>query len=319
MTTLITGVSGFAGRHLAQHLLESGEQVFGADTDEGARKRLGPLERKIGFLYGDVRNPRKMGVVLKKTRPDRIYHLAAQASVAGSLRRPVATVDVNVTGTIGLLEAVKRESPETHVLFPSSADVYGRVRPQDVPIRETHPPAPRNPYAASKLAAEEICRQYVRAYGLHVVIARCFNHTGPGQARGFVVPDFASQIARLERGEGKAELRVGNLKARRDLTDVRDVVKGYRLLIEKGKSGEVYHLGRGRACAIAEVLELLIHMSDKPVRVVQDPSRQRPSDLPILVASLTKTRRRTGWRAEIAIEQTLADTLDYWRAHGHTS
>ena len=225
MTALITGVCGFVGHHLARHLLESGEQVFGTYLDDEDRRRIGDLGKHVALLQGDVRDPRKMGLVLRKTRPDSIYHLAAQASVALSLSRPVLTVDVNVTGTAGLLEAVKRESPDTPVLFPSSSDVYGLVHPRDVPIRETHAPAPRNPYAASKLAAEEICRQYVRTHGLRVVMTRSFNHTGPGQACGFVVPDFASQIARLESSKGKAVLKVGNLNARRDLSDVRDIVR----------------------------------------------------------------------------------------------
>jgi GDP-4-dehydro-6-deoxy-D-mannose reductase len=316
MTALITGICGFAGRHLARHLLDEGVQVFGTDLESADFRSLGPLARQLGLLHGDVRNPRKMGMVLRKTRPDTIYHMAAQASVAVSFDRPVSTVDVNVTGTAGLLEAVKRESPDSHVLFPSSSDVYGKVRPQDVPIRETQVPAPNNPYAASKLAAEEICRQYVRTYGLQVVIARSFNHTGPGQARGFVIPDFASQIAHLEKTRGKAELRVGNLNARRDLSDVRDIVKGYELLAEQGKPGEVYHLGSGEAHRIGDLVEMLLSLATKPVTVVKDPARQRPSDLPILAASLAKTRRKTGWHTKIPLEQTLVDTLDYWRTHG---
>jgi len=316
MTALITGICGFAGRHLAQHLLDCGEHVFGTYLDAADRALLGPLARKVGLLQGDVRNPQKMGVVLRKTEPDVIYHLAAQASIAVSFVKPVATVDTNVTGTVGMLEAVRRERPGTRVLFPSSADVYGLVRPKDVPIRETHPTAPRNPYAVSKLAAEEVCRQYARTYGLSVIIARSFNHTGPGQAQGFVIPDFASQIARLEKQRGGV-LKVGNLNARRDLSDVRDIVRGYRLLAAKGKPGEVYHLGSGKAHRIKDLLELLLNMASGPVKIQRDPARQRPSDLPILMADTGRTRRRTGWRTQIPLERTLADTLEYWRTHGH--
>jgi GDP-4-dehydro-6-deoxy-D-mannose reductase len=316
MTALITGICGFAGRHLAQHLLDSGEHVFGTYLEPGDRALLGPLERRVGLLQGDVRNPRKMGVVLRKTQPDVIYHLAAQASIAQSFVKPVATVDTNVTGTVGVLEAVKREAPKSRVLFPSSADVYGLVRPKDVPIRETQPLLPRNPYAASKVAAEEVCRQYARTYGLAIVIARSFNHTGPGQAPGFVIPDFAMQIAALERRARGGTLKVGNLKARRDLSDVRDVVRGYRLLARKGKPGEVYHLGSGEAHRIGDFLAMLLKLAKVPIKVVADPARQRPSDLPILVADCSRTRRRTGWRTRIALERTLADTLDYWRTYG---
>jgi GDP-4-dehydro-6-deoxy-D-mannose reductase len=317
MTALITGICGFAGRHLAQHLLDCKEHVFGTYLDAADRDLLGPLARKVGLLQGDVRNPQKMGVVLRKTQPDVIYHLAAQASIAVSFIRPVATVDTNVTGTVGMLEAVKREAPNTRVLFPSSADVYGLVRPKDIPIKESHPTAPRNPYAVSKLAAEEVCRQYARTYGLSIIIARSFNHTGPGQARGFVVPDFASQIAQLERQRGGGTLKVGNLNARRDLSDVRDVVRGYRLLAAKGKPGDVYHLGSGKAYRIKDLLLQLVQMASVPVRIERDPARQRPSDLPILMADPGKTRRKTGWRPEIPLEQTLIDTLEYWRRHGH--
>jgi GDP-4-dehydro-6-deoxy-D-mannose reductase len=319
MTALITGICGFAGRHLAQHLLESGENVFGTYLDFADRALLGPLERRVGLLQGDVRNPRKMGVVLRRTQPDVIYHLAAQASIAVSLVKPVATVDTNVTGTIGVLEAVKRESPGARVLFPSSSDVYGLVRPKDVPIRETQPVAPRNPYAASKVAAEEICRQYARAHGLSIVIARSFNHTGPGQAPGFVIPDFASQIAALERRRRGGTMKVGNLAARRDLSDVRDVVRGYRLLALKGKPGEIYHLGSGQARRIGDYLAMLLEMAKVQIKITADPARQRPSDLPILVADCARTRRRTGWRPRVALERTLADTLDYWRTYGKDS
>lgn len=316
MTTLITGICGFAGRHLAQHLLDCGEHVFGTYLDAADRALMGPLAHKVGLLQGDVRNPKKMGVVLRKTQPTVIYHLAAQASIALSFVRPVATIDTNVTGTVGLLEAVKRETPKTRVLFPSSADVYGLVKPKDVPIKETHPTAPRNPYAVSKLAAEEVCRQYARTYGLSIIIARSFNHTGPGQAPGFVIPDFASQIARLEKQRGGGTLKVGNLNAKRDLSDVRDIVRGYRLLAAKGKPGEIYHLGSGRAHRIKDLLALLVEMATAPIKIENDPARQRPSDLPILMADVGRTRRKTGWRTEISLERTLANTLEYWRMHG---
>ena len=317
MTALITGICGFAGRHLAQHLLDKGVQVFGTYLDPADRKYLGPLHKQVGLLHADVRNVHKMATVLRKTLPHRIYHLAAQASVGLSLTRPVLTVDINVTGTAGLLEAVKRESPESRVLFPSSSDVYGKVRRKDVPVLETHAVRPENPYAASKLAAEEICRMYVRSYGLEIVIARSFNHTGPGQAKGFVVPDFASQIARLERTRGKAQLKVGNLNAQRDISDVRDIVRGYRLLAMKGRAGQVYHLGSGKSTKIKDVLNMLTAMSSKRVEIIRDPTRQRPSDLPILEADVNKVKRLTGWHTVIPLEKTLMDTLEYWRADGH--
>lgn len=316
MTALITGICGFAGRHLAQHLLDKGVQVFGTYLDPDDRKLLGPLHSRVGLLHADVRNVHKMAMVLKKTRPHRVYHLAAQASVGLSLTRPVLTVDINVTGTIGLLEAVRRESPETRVLFPSSSDVYGKVRRKDVPVKETQDPRPESPYAASKLAAEEICRMYARSYGIEVVIARSFNHTGPGQAPGFVVPDFALQIARQERTRGKARLKVGNLNARRDISDVRDIVRGYRLLAMKGRAGQVYHLGSGKAIKIRDMLNMLTAMSTKPIEIVRDLKRQRPSDLPILEADVKKVRRLTGWHTTIPLEKTLMDTLEYWRADG---
>jgi GDP-4-dehydro-6-deoxy-D-mannose reductase len=316
MTALITGICGFAGRHLAAHLLSKRVQVFGTYLDPADRKLLGPLHKQVGLLHADVRNVHKMAMVLRKTQPHRVYHLAAQASVGLSLERPVMTVDVNVTGTAGLLEAVRRESPETRVLFPSSSDVYGIVRRKDVPIKETQGVAPQTPYAASKLAAEEICQMYVRSHGLEIVIARSFNHTGPGQAPGFVVPDFASQIAKLEKSRGKPRLKVGNLNARRDISDVRDIVRGYRLLAMKGRAGQVYHLGSGSAVKIKDVLGMLTEMSEKSIEIIADPKRQRPSDLPIVQADVKKVKRLTGWHAAIPLETTLTDTLEYWRTHG---
>jgi GDP-4-dehydro-6-deoxy-D-mannose reductase len=316
MTALITGVCGFVGQYLAAHLLDSGEQVFGTYLDSDDRSRMSrKLATQVGLLQGDVRQPRKMGRILQKTQPDAIYHLAAQASVGASFERPVATMDVNVSGVVGLLEAVKRESPGTPVLFPSSSEVYGKVRPGQIPIKETMVAAPTNPYAVSKLAAEEMCRFYARSFDLKIVVARSFNHTGPGQARGFVIPDFASQVAELELKSGKRRLRVGNLAARRDLSDVRDIVRGYRLLLRKGKPGDIYHLGSGQAYKIADLLKMLLNLADKNITVEVDPALKRPSDIPILKASLAKTRRKTGWKPAIPIEQTLGDTLLYWRMH----
>ena len=316
MTALITGVCGFVGQYLAAHLLASGQQVFGTYLDSEDRARMsGALARKVGLLQGDVRNPRKMGVVLRRTQPDAVYHLAAVSSVGMSLSRPVATMDVNVSGTTGLLEAIKRESPRTPVLFVSSAEVYGRVRPAHVPIQETQAPAPRNPYAASKLAAEEVCHYYERTFGLRIVVARSFNHTGPGQSQGFVIPDFASQVAQIERHGGRGTLRVGNLNARRDISDVRDIVRGYRLLMQKGKPGDVYHLGSGRAHRVGDLLKWLLAFSTHNIKVERDPERMRPSDIPVLLASVDKVRRRTGWRSTVPIETTLLDTLNYWRKH----
>lgn len=315
MTALITGVCGFVGQYLATHLLACGEHVFGTYLDAEDRARMGALSRRVGLLQGDVRNPKKMGVVLRRTQPDAVYHLAAISSVGMSWSRPVATMDVNVSGTTGLLEAIKRESPTTPVLFASSAEVYGRVRQSEVPIRETHAVAPRNPYAASKLAAEEVCHYYERAFGLRIVVARSFNHTGPGQQTGFVIPDFASQVALLERPGARGSLHVGNLEARRDLSDVRDIVRGYRLLLTKGTAGAVYHLGSGRAHRVGDLLETLLAMATRPIHVEKDPKRMRPSDIPVLLGSLSKTRRATGWHAMIPIERTLSDTLAYWRKH----
>lgn len=316
MTSLITGICGFAGRHLTEHLVASGDRVVGTYLDQGDQKNLGRLRRSVSLYRCDLRDPKKMASLIRRVRPDRIYHLAAQASAALSFDRPVLTVDVNVTGTASLLEAIRRELPKVRVLFLSSADVYGLVRPKDTPVKETHPPAPRNPYAASKLAGEELCRQYRRSFGLDVVIVRVFNHTGPGQALGFVVPDFASQIASLEKRGGRRRIKVGNLEAKRDISDVRDIVRGYRLLMMKGKSGEVYHLAGGKVYKMRTILEMMLKLALVPIEVVADPARQRPSDLPILSGSASKTRRATGWRPTIPIETTLADALDYWRAYG---
>jgi len=317
MTSFVTGICGFAGSHLAAHLLDVGETVAGTFLETADQANLGSLRKQIRLLQGDIRDTKRMRSLLRRTKPDIIYHLAAQASAALSFHQPVLTADINVTGTASLLEAMRQECPESRLLFLSSADVYGLVRPRDVPLKETQPPAPRNPYAASKLAGEELCRQHMRSYGLQIVIVRCFNHTGPRQAPGFVVPDFAMQIARLERSRGKREMKVGNLEAQRDISDVRDIVRGHRLLARKGKPGEVYHLASGKVYRIRAVLDMMLQLADVPIAVANDPRRQRPSDLPILAGSIAKTKRATGWRPTIPLTDTLARTLDYWRMYGN--
>jgi GDP-4-dehydro-6-deoxy-D-mannose reductase len=251
--------------------------------------------------------------LLKEVRPDRIVHLAARSSVADSLRDPWGTFAVNAGGTVSLLEAAAAAAPEARILIVGSAEAYGEVREDELPLTEDRPLMPLTPYGISKAAAEQVALFYGRTRGLDVVVARAFNHTGPGQEPTFVCSDFARQIARIEAGRGAAVMRVGDLTARRDFADVRDVVRAYGLILERGNPGEIYNVCSGKARSIGEILDILRGFADTSIAVEADPARGRSEDVPTLVGSFAKLETAAGWRPEIPLERTLKDLLDYWR------
>lgn len=296
MSFLVTGARGFVGRHLLEHLRQEGEEAVGTDRLDG-----GPaLEDTEGLVR-----------LMTDVRPEVVVHLAAQADVGGSWTRTLETFRTNVEGTLNVLAAA-REAGVRRVVAVTSADVYGIVTEDELPIDETAPLRPVSPYAASKAAADMVCIQAGLGYGQDVIRVRAFNHLGPGQSDRFVASAIASRVAQAELS-GATEIRVGNLDTRRDFTDVRDVVRAYRLLALHGRPGEAYNVCSGVDVSVAEVVERLIGLSTVPLRLVVDPELVRPVDLPALRGSYDKLRADTGWEPTVPLEQTLADVLDDWR------
>jgi GDP-4-dehydro-6-deoxy-D-mannose reductase len=290
---LITGARGFVGGHLTTHLEAHGDEVIGADLD------------------ADITDAEAIRKAIVEVQPDAVYHLAAASHVGNSWSAPVEVLRVNAEGTLNVLLSCV-EAEVDRVVVVGSAEEYGRVRPEDLPLRETSPLRPVSPYGASKAAAEHLAVQAHLGHGLPVLMVRPFNHLGPGQSDRLVASTLAHQIARNEIEGGEVVL-AGDLSPRRDFTDVRDVVRAYRLLIEHGEPGEVYNVCSGVGTPISEVAETLIGSSGRPMRVELDPERLRPVDLPELRGDNTKLAAATGWAPEIPLEQTLGDLLEWWR------
>lgn len=300
MRALVTGASGFVGRHLCDHLSSLDDDVVGTDR--------APHD---GSLALDILDPERAASVLTDVKPDVVYHLAGWADVGASWTHPQEALRANAEGTMNVLAAC-RAAQVDRVLVVSSADVYGIVAEDDLPITEQHPLRPVSPYAASKAAADFLAVQAGCGYGQEVVRVRAFNHLGPGQGEGFVASAIASRIARNEL-DGGDEVPVGNLAARRDFTDVRDVVRAYRLLIELGTPGEVYNVCSGKAVAVQRLADRLLALAERPMRLVIDQDRYRPVDVPAVVGDSSRLRAATGWEPEIPLDRTLADLLGYWR------
>lgn len=312
MKAYITGICGFAGGYLTELLLREGCAVFGTKLPQEARPAHLPPD--VTVWDADLLDADSIERSLSNCRPDALFHLAAQSSVAHSWKDPKRTFEVNVNGTLTLLEGVRRYVPGCRVLLAGSSEQYGKTPPEAVPISETHPLDPANPYAVSKAAQEMLGRLYASARGLQVVMARAFNHTGPRQMPEFVLPDFSQRIARIEQGKMTPVLKVGNLDAVRDFTDVRDVAAAYYALFRSGLPGEVYNIGSGEGYAIRHLLSELLAMSAATIRVEQDPDRIRPSDVPVLICDHAKITAQTGWKPRIPMQQTLQDVLDFWRS-----
>lgn len=292
MRAFLTGGSGFVGRWLAAHLQACGDEV--AELPEGV----------------DVLQAEQVAEHLRASAPDVVYHLAALTHVGRSWEAPSETLQVNALGTLNVLEAARTCPAPPSMLLVSSAEVYGSGLGR--PLDEQAELLPVSPYAASKVAAEFLGVQAHEGRGLRVVRARPFNHVGPGQAPFFVVSALARRVAEAEQAGG-GEVRVGNLTPRRDFTDVRDVVRAYRLLAERGEAGAAYNVCSGRALAVSEILERLVAHAKAEVRVVEDPELVRPIDVPVLLGDPAALHRLTGWRPEIDLDRTLADVLEHWR------
>jgi GDP-4-dehydro-6-deoxy-D-mannose reductase len=316
MRVLITGITGFAGSHLAEYILAEhpGVEVFGLVRWRSRMENILGILDKVVLKEGDLKDVVSLRAVLDQVRPDRIFHLAAQSFVPSSWKLPAETFAINAIGEIHLFEAALSLKLQPRIQIAGSSEEYGMVYPDEVPMKETNPLRPLSPYAVSKVAQDLLAYQYFKSYGLHTIRTRGFNHTGPRRGDVFVTSNFAKQVAEIEKGKREPVVRVGNLEAKRDFSDVRDVVRAYWLAVEKGEPGDVYNIGTGRAYAMKEVLDTLLALSKVKVRVEVDPDRLRPSDVPILLSDCSKFRRLTGWEARIPFTKTMADLLDYWRA-----
>ena len=311
---LITGITGFVGSHLAEHLLgQPGLDVFGMRRWRSRTEHIDHLSRKISIVECDLRDQVSVTRAVAQVRPEKIFHLAAQSFVPTSWHAPEESLHTNVLGTLHLFEAVRQAGLDPWIQVAGSSEEYGMVRPDEVPIREENPLRPLSPYGVSKVGADMLGYQYHQSFGMKIVRTRAFNHTGPRRGDVFVESNFAKQIVDIEKGRQEPVIRVGNLDARRDYTDVRDIVRAYRLSLEKCEPGEVYNICSGRSWVIREVLDLLLARSKVKVRVEPDPARMRPSDVQILEGDFSKFRGATGWKPEIPFERTLDDILAYWR------
>ena len=310
MKILITGICGFVGGYLSRCLARAGHVVCGTRL-EGERVPDFLRDTEIHVL--DLTQKDAVGDVLRESEPDAVCHLAAQSSVALSWRDPAQTWEVNVIGLIHLLEGIRAMDSNPRILLIGSSEEYGKVTPEEIPLREDHSLRPGNPYAAGKAAQEMLGRLYAEAYGMDIIMVRAFNHTGPGQAPTFVIPDFAKRIAAMEKGQMPKELLVGNLEVVRDFSDVRDIVRGYAMLLEQGRAGEVYNIGSGQGYSIRDLLQRLLAMTVEAIAVSRDPARMRPSDVPVLIGDIRKITDHTGWKPEIPMDTTLRDVLEDWR------
>lgn len=306
MRVLVTGAAGFAGSHLVERLTHEGHDVWGM-----IRPQETPAVKIPQLLMGDLLDLQSLHDAFEAAQPDVVFHLAGQADVGLSWKLPVLTMQVNTIGTINLLEALIAFG-RPRLIAITSADVYGPLPLEAMPINGYSTPKPYHPYAVSKLAASDFLTLYHQRYHLDIIEARPFNHIGPRQGLGFVAPDFASQVAAIMLGRDSPNIKVGNLSAERDFTDVRDVIRAYTMLAENGTPGHMYLVCSGRPIPVDQILNILIKRSGMEIQIEHDPARMRPSDTPCLYGSNDKMRRDVGWQPEIPLETSLQEVLEEW-------
>jgi len=312
---LITGITGFAGSYLAEYLLLTKKyDISGTYLFEKSLDNIENSKDKLNLIKADLSEEKSVFKIIKDVSPSIIFHLAALTSPADSFNNPIQTLTNNISLQVNLLEAIRKYNLlNTKILITSSADIYGLVKKENLPIDEQTPLIPTSPYSVSKIAQDFLGLTYFLSYNLKIVRVRPFNHIGPRQSPNFVISSFAKQIAEIEKGKRDPILHVGNLEAKRDFTNVKDMVRAYDLAIEKGKYGEVYNIGSGISYRISDILNKLVSMSSAKIKIERDEALLRPSDNPDLVCNADKFMKLTGWKPLFSIEATLKDTLDYWR------
>ncbi len=315
MRTLITGITGFVGSHLAEYILDlnEGHEVFGICRWRSPREHLARIYNKVTLLDADLVDLGALIRHFKDVKPDVIFHLAAQSYVLTSFNAPVHTLLSNVIGTTNLLEAVRIAEIDPIIHICSSSEVYGQVRPEDVPIRETCQFRPASPYAVSKVSEDMVALQYWLSYGVKTIRTRMFTHTGPRRGDVFAMSFFAKQVAAAELGLREPVINVGNLESVRTFCDVRDAVRAYWTLVSRCAPGEVYNIGGNRTMKIGEALNLLLSFSQTAFTIRVDPRLLRPSDVTLQIPCIEKFKNETGWEPTIPLEQTFEDMLTYWR------
>jgi GDP-4-dehydro-6-deoxy-D-mannose reductase len=313
MRLLITGITGFVGSHMAEYALAQGAQVFGSARWRSRSENIEHLRGKVEMVDCDLRDVASVRRLLTTANPTHVIHLAAQSFVGSSWHTPGETLANNTACQVNLLETIREVKNPPRFLVIGTSEEYGLVHPDEVPIRETNQLRPLSPYAVSKVAQDLMGFQYFQSYGLPIIRARAFNHEGPRRGDVFVTSNFAKQVAEVEAGLRKPVIFVGDLKPRRDYSDVRDIVRGYWTLLERGEAGEVYNLCSGRSWTIQQVLDFYLRESRvRDISVETDPARMRPSDVMILEGDPSRIAK-LGWKVEIPFEQTLGDLLAYWR------
>ena len=320
MRVLITGITGFVGSHMAEYALAKGAEIFGSTRWRSKTENIEHLRSKVTFIESDLRDLSSVRALLEISVPDYVVHLAAQSFVGVSWHAPAETLTTNIISQVNLLEALRGLKMSPRFLAVGSSEEYGLVLEGELPIKETNPLRPLSPYAVSKVTQDMMAYQYFKSYGLPIVRTRAFNHEGPRRGDVFVTSNFARQVAEIEAGMREPVVYVGDLTPRRDYSDVRDIVRGYWLLLERGEPGEVYNLCSGRSWSIQQVLDFMLKLSTvKGITVKTDPARLRPSDVMILEGDPTKMHKATGWKVEIPFERTLTELLDYWRQRTRAS
>lgn len=315
MKILITGITGFAGSHLAEYILNHVEdaEIYGSIRWRSNRKNIASFENYLKLCECELRDSKSVRDLIEYVKPKYLFHLAGHSYVPASWNSPNDTIINNIIGVINVFEAVRKVSPDCRIHLACSSEEYGLVFEEELPITEENPLRPLSPHGVSKVAEDLLGYQYYQSYGLDIVRTRAFNHIGPRGGELFVASNFAKQVAEIELGLRVPVVYVGNLDARRDFTDVRDMVRGYWLSLQKGKAGEVYQICSGNAYTIKKVLNIILSQSGKNIEIKIDPTRMRPSDVPVLLGTYKKFNRATGWEPKISVEQTLIDLLNYWR------
>jgi len=310
---LITGITGFAGSHLADLLLSKGYEVYGTYRWRSPMENVLHIKDRIKLIDTDIRDAHNVEKTIKTAEPDEIYHLASQSFVPSSWEAPQETLTTNIIGTVNILEGIRAANKDIKMQVAGSSEEYGLVKADELPIKEDNPLRPLSPYGVSKVAADKLACQYHYSYGLKTVVTRAFNHSGPRRGEVFVDSNFAKQIVMIEKKKAKPVMYVGNLTAQRDFADVRDIVVAYHLALQKCDFGEVYNICSEKTRTMQDVLDMLLKLTNAKIEIKQDAKRMRPSDVQVLLGDCSKFKKKTGWKPTIPYEKTLEDTLNYWR------